>query len=844
MSTLEPISAGENSSGRYSIGNITIMVIFIITLVAFLNAAILALAWSKKPFLGFVVEPTMVVSDVGGASWNIQRIGLSHPERIIQIGEQFVSSLEEYETVTDRLSIGAPVSIQTTFPDGSLRVYPSVRVMVFPAVDLARFFWLPFFIGLAYLAIGFWIYRMRGDVASSRAFALFCISAALATGLYFDLISTHILSALWTIAIAFLGGTLIGLALVFPEEWSAGIRQVVFRVLPYLLSLGLAVWGVLALTDESNPWAYVDAWRLSYIYTSIGIFFFLGTMFYRQFTNPSNAVRQQARIVLWGSLIAFLPIAVWMLAPNLGLVIPWNPGFFMPFLIFFPISIAIAILRYRLWDIDVIVNRTLVYGLLIIVLVLIYVASIVVLQRTFQALTGERSDLAAVVSTLVIVALFIPVRRYVQEFVDRRFYRSRYDAVKTVESFSASLRDEVDLERVILRLENVIQETIFPAKVCTWLNTGTGFQIYRQREGSSSNGIEQNADEVLIGLDDPILEMFDQGPGTIEMAQLDVDSDAYQFMLSSGYMLIVPLITQGELIGWINLGQRMSEQNYTTDDEILLTRLAIQVAPTVRVAQLVAEQQVEAITRERLEQELLVASRIQTGLLPKELPQFDDWHLSAYYQPAREVGGDFYEFKYFKDGRLGIFIGDVTDKGIPAAMVMATTRTLLLAVAQESLTPDQVLKQVNNLLHEDIPAGMFVTCFYAILDPADGKIVFANAGHNLPYRLTDHSVVEMKAAGMPLGMMPDIEYDLHKLTVEPGDFVIFYSDGLVEAHNEKREMFGANRLKALFESFTGGDQTLIDHLMVELEMFTGSDLEQEDDITIVGVKRYNSADGS
>ncbi len=820
------------------------MVIFIITLVAFLNAAILALAWSKKPFLGFVVEPTMVVSDVGGASWNIQRIGLSHPERIIQIGEQFVSSLEEYETVTDRLSIGAPVSIQTTFPDGSLRVYPSVRVMVFPAVDLARFFWLPFFIGLAYLAIGFWIYRMRGDVASSRAFALFCISAALATGLYFDLISTHILSALWTIAIAFLGGTLIGLALVFPEEWSAGIRQVVFRVLPYLLSLGLAVWGVLALTDESNPWAYVDAWRLSYIYTSIGIFFFLGTMFYRQFTNPSNAVRQQARIVLWGSLIAFLPIAVWMLAPNLGLVIPWNPGFFMPFLIFFPISIAIAILRYRLWDIDVIVNRTLVYGLLIIVLVLIYVASIVVLQRTFQALTGERSDLAAVVSTLVIVALFIPVRRYVQEFVDRRFYRSRYDAVKTVESFSASLRDEVDLERVILRLENVIQETIFPAKVCTWLNTGTGFQIYRQREGSSSNGIEQNADEVLIGLDDPILEMFDQGPGTIEMAQLDVDSDAYQFMLSSGYMLIVPLITQGELIGWINLGQRMSEQNYTTDDEILLTRLAIQVAPTVRVAQLVAEQQVEAITRERLEQELLVASRIQTGLLPKELPQFDDWHLSAYYQPAREVGGDFYEFKYFKDGRLGIFIGDVTDKGIPAAMVMATTRTLLLAVAQESLTPDQVLKQVNNLLHEDIPAGMFVTCFYAILDPADGKIVFANAGHNLPYRLTDHSVVEMKAAGMPLGMMPDIEYDLHKLTVEPGDFVIFYSDGLVEAHNEKREMFGANRLKALFESFTGGDQTLIDHLMVELEMFTGSDLEQEDDITIVGVKRYNSADGS
>ncbi len=819
------------------------MGIFVITLVAFLNAAILALAWSKKPFLGFVVEPTLVVSNVGGVTWNAQRIGLNYPEQITQIGERFINSAQEYLAITEALFIGAPIPIQTIFPDGTQRVYPSVRVTIFPPGDLARFFWLPYCVGLAYLAIGFWIYRMRGDIAPSHAFALFCISASLATGLYFDLISTHVLSALWTVAISFLGGTLIVLAMVFPEEWSEGKQHMLLRYLPYVLSLGLAVWGVIALNDQSDPWAYVDPWRFSYVYASIGIFFFIAVMFYRQFTNPSRATRRQARIVLWGSLFAFLPTAVWMLAPFLGFQIPWNPGLFLPFLLFFPISISIAIMRYRLWDIDVIVNRTLVYGLLIIVLATIYFGSVVILQRTFETLTGERSDLAAVTSTLVIVALFIPVRRYVQDFVDRRFYRRRYDAVKTVESFSASLRDEVDLERVIQRLEAVIQETIQPSRVSTWLHTGAGFQIYHPEKNVFLEEVDSKSEHFLIAMNDPIVDLFNQVSGTIELEQLEVDSDANRYLLSSEFKLAVPLITHGELVGWMSLGQRLSDQDYTTDDEILLSRLAIQVAPTVRVAQLVAEQQAEAIERERLEQELLVASRIQTGLLPKELPQLDDWQMSAHYQPARKVGGDFYEFKYFKDGRLGIFIGDVTDKGIPAAMVMATTRTLLMAVAQETLSPSQVLKQVNNLLQEDIPAGMFVTCFYAILDPADGKLVFANAGHNLPYRLTNHTVLEVKAAGMPLGLMPDVEYDLHEMVIEPGDCIMFYSDGLVEAHNEQREMFGSNRLKALLEAYDGDDPPLIDLLLVELQAFTGPDLEQEDDITIVGVKRYNTADG-
>ena len=832
----------DKPARRYSLGNLVTMVLFAIALVAFLNAAILALAWSKNPFLGFVVEPTLVVSNVGGVSWNAQTIGMDYPERITQIGERIVSTTQDYLRITEELSIGSPVGITTIFPDGAMRVYPFVRVTSFPTIDLARFFWLPFLVGLAYLAIGFWIYRMRGEIVSSRAFAVFCLSAALATGLYFDLVSTHALSSLWTAAISFLGGSLIVLGLVFPAQWTGGRTFNYIRFTPYLISLALAIWGVLALIDSSNPWGYVDPWRYSYIYTSIGIFFFIGVMLYHQFAHSAPAVRQQARIVLWGSLLAFLPTVLWMLAPYLGLQIPWNPGLFLPFLIFFPISIAIAILRYRLWDIDVIINRTLVYALLVIILVLIYLASVVILQRTFQTLTGERSDLAAVVSTLVLVALFVPVRRYVQDFVDRRFYRRRYDTVKTVSAFSSSLRDEVDLDRVIQRLESVIHDTIYPTHCSTWLKDEVDFKIHQPALDKFLN--EEKIDGLLISPEDPLIEIFSSGSGTIGLDELQVESQNLNPLMEDGYRVVVPLITQGELIGWLGLGARLSEQKYSFDDKVLLSRLAMQVAPTVRVSQLVAEQQAEAIERERLDQELLVASRIQTGLLPKQLPQFDGWHVSAFYKPAREVGGDFYEFEYFEDGRLGIYVGDVTDKGIPAALVMATTRTLLKAAAGEVESPGKVLERVNDLLEADIPDSMFVTCFYAILDPSSGRLVYANAGHNLPYRMTNQEVMEIKAAGMPLGLMPGMKYDVHEMIIEPGDDMIFFSDGLVEAHNAAREMFGTRRLKNLFADFSGKEGNLIDHLMQALQDFTGEDLDAEDDITIVGVKRYNKSAAS
>lgn len=339
-----------------------------------------------------------------------------------------------------------------------------------------------------------------------------------------------------------------------------------------------------------------------------------------------------------------------------------------------------------------------------------------------------------------------------------------------------------------------------------------------------------------IAPNDPIVAYFLSAPGAVEIDKLHLESPALQKLKDAGVKMAIPLVSQGELVGLLNMGPRLSEQDYSADDRGLLNTLATQAAPAVRVAQLVREQRTKARELERIEQELRIARLIQNTLLPKDLPALPGWHLAAYYQQAREVGGDFYDFISFEDGRLGIVIGDVTDKGVPAALVMATTRSILRSVAKGETSPGKVLEQTNDLLHPDIPPKMFVTCLYAILDPQSGQLVYANAGHDLPYRRMKVGVSELRAIGMPLGLMPGMHYEEKETMLAHGEGVLFYSDGLVEAHNPDREMFGFPHLMELLEKHTG-DTSVIDYLLDELAAFTGPDWEQEDDVTLVTLQR-------
>ena len=632
------------------------------------------------------------------------------------------------------------------------------------------------------------------------------------------------------------GATYVHALLIFPNgrlapRWSLGGIAIVYL----LMAVGIAFIAVPAGIGEEESLAY-DTIISSDVAFFVVAFSLLipvvgvASQAYRYRAIYTAQERQQTKPVVWavgvsfaaGLLFIFIAFGVnassWAGSPGAALeelehlVLINFPLLFT----IVPLALVVSILRYRLWGMDVLINRTLVYGSLTGLLASAYFGTVVLLQLAFRGVTDQGGPAAIVISTLAIAALFQPLRRRIQALIDRRLYRRKYDAFQTLGALSTRMRAEVDLDRLKDEVLATIKNTMQPAHV--------SLRLMEDDVAKETGGI---------------VTYFDNTPYAVEIDKLNFEEPAVQALKAAGVNIAVPLVSQGDLIGVIELGGRLSGQGYSTDDRKLLNDLASQAAPAVRVAQLVRDRQAETQVRERMEQELRVARVIQQTLLPKEVPSLPDWQVAAHYHPAREVGGDFYDFIDLPEGKLGFVIGDVTDKGVPAAMVMASTRSLLGPAAQRLVSPGQVLGLVNDLLLPDIPPNMFVTCLYAVLDPLSGRLRYANAGHDLPYQRTPNGVLELHATRMPLGLMLGMTYEEKETTLAPGESILFYSDGLVEAHNLSREMFGFPRLKELVAAHPGG-APLIQFLLAGLAEFSREVLEQEDDVTLVTLQRTAS----
>jgi len=240
-----------------------------------------------------------------------------------------------------------------------------------------------------------------------------------------------------------------------------------------------------------------------------------------------------------------------------------------------------------------------------------------------------------------------------------------------------------------------------------------------------------------------------------------------------------------------------------------------------------------------LQNELDVASSIQQSILPTELPRERDYQMFGSMKSARNVGGDFFDVVRLPDRRVGLAIADVSDKGVPAALFMMSTRTLLKGAAIGAIEPGDVMSTVNQLLCEDNEAAMFVTLLYAVYDPETGRLTYANGGHNPPLIVHKDSTSSLlpQTEGLALGLLPDYEYQQNTVTVEPGETLVLYTDGVTEAMNADEEEFGVERLQQIFADPHPHEAHAITQLIFNaVDEFAG-DTPQSDDVTCLTLCR-------
>lgn len=296
-------------------------------------------------------------------------------------------------------------------------------------------------------------------------------------------------------------------------------------------------------------------------------------------------------------------------------------------------------------------------------------------------------------------------------------------------------------------------------------------------------------------------------------------------------ILCVPLRIKDDIIGVVYVDNRLQAGIFSAGDLELLNAIAASAAVAVENARLYQV----AVDKGRLERELQVAREVQAGLLPSETPQVPGWEFVACWRPARTVAGDYYDFIPTEDGRLGLVIADVTDKGMPAALFMTLTRSTVRASVRLAATPADGIAHANRLICADAARGMFVTLAYILLDPGARTLTCVNAGHNPPlhYRAAGDLLDAFPRTGLPLGIDAAVPFTQTASAVEPGDFLVLYTDGVTEADDARLQQFGIERLQAVLrDNCRAPAADIAAALERALDEFTGS-APPHDDVTFV-----------
>jgi signal transduction histidine kinase len=628
MGTFKSTQDTQTPRDRRWIVHLIISGAFVLAIGTYLLAPVLAWQWTRNPFLGVFLEPTLIVSDVHNPAWPARQAGLRNADRVLAIDAQPVATARDVADVLRHKQLGQLVALtaekdparqanraapESDQPLTSV-VELEIPLITFPLGDFIGAFVFPYLLGLLYLVLGIAVYRVRRYERSGQVFAFFTISFAIFAGSFFDLYGYHVLAFLWTLSIPLIGATLLHLALVFPTETGLARRFPWLRFVPYGPALLI---GLYAITTLDTPRAFFVPWRWCFAYAGLSALGFIILLFYTRFQTSSPVVRRQARIIIWGSIIAFLPITIWTLFNLLGTHLPLpSAGFIVVFvpLALFPASITYAILRYHLLNVDLVLSRSLVYLGLTLLVTGAYFLIVSLVGWLFQ--TSAAADDPTLLALFVLALIFFlgPVRDRLQAVVDKALFREKADYRLLLQDYGRELTSApLETDRILTTLLDQCDAALHPERAAIFLRSPiSGVYSTPKLVGAplpSGIHIEFTSDDELPHRLAAIRSELPQDSQTLHLSFGDNGLAAHSLPRAElgklailDAKLLVPLNGTEHLIGWITLGSKRSGEPYRENDVVFLNTLANQTAIALENAQLLEATERRALQLDTLNQ--------------------------------------------------------------------------------------------------------------------------------------------------------------------------------------------------------------------------------------------------
>lgn len=628
--------------------------------------------------------------------------------------------------------------------------------------------------------------------------------------------------------------------LSYPVRYEFRNRKVIIWIL-YGLNVALFIQQYILLSVLKLNiawWIFRLVITLSYVFLGV-VFLYIS---YKKVTESS--LKKAIGIVLLGTILTTLGIAYYFsiqfFSGNLPIFLQ-NPLLLLPSLLVIggPLTFGYSIFKYKILDTEFIVKRGIVFAILTTFIICVYLAIVFVLNSLLSGYLRDNGQLIIILSIVVIILSFDYINKKVHQFVDKQFYKERYNYRQSLLDFTQELPYLKNINEILKKISLSVQDVMGISKVSLWIKDE---EYEKLLDKNFNNYFGDNYNEIgSKSFDDMLLYLYKDSKEPVllygaNVNEMQIPEEWKNIIKHQGIVLSTPIFFKSKLIGAVNYGDKASGKAFTEEDIDLLKTLASQCAISFENSRL----QQDELSKEKIEEELKVARQIQEDSKPLEEHNLPGLDIYSYSQPARMIGGDFYDLIKISEDKLLLVVADVSGKGIPAALNMSKIQTMLQFASGVYQSPKILLTELNKLIHEKIDKKSFVTMIVALFDLKEKKVRIARAGHNPALFSKNNDINILLSKGMGLGLESEslFENTLEETVLDINDdsLFIFYSDGLTEARNEKKQEFTTNNVIEIIKNFRNFDsKTIVKELVNSVKKFTGI-AEQHDDITLVVVK--------